>query len=159
MIGSLAGTALRSCSSSLCDMGAGASGFGCLLLAREEGLDPEILAGARGSGGADSLTDGSAGPSFTMKQSVWLSGTAGALAGERPRTAGRTVCLLPVSPFAVVQSSIGGPRSSSRKSSSPPLIKPESGSVVRGGRLGLDRLGNKMGGDDGMLNEGSKRPW
>lgn len=155
MTGSLAETPFISCSSSLCDIGAGANGLGpCRALAREEGLDPDTLAGARGSGGADSLEVWS-----TTKQPFWFSGTGGALAGELARTAGRTVCLLEI---AVVQSSKGVPRSSSKRSSIPALMKPESGSVPRGGRFGLDRVGNppsRTGGEEGMVNECSNRPW
>jgi hypothetical protein len=53
-------------------------------------------------------------------------------------------------------------RSSSNKSSIEPLIKPESGIIGNGGSTGLEQLGNPAsitGGDEGMINWGSKMPW
>ena len=155
-----------SCSSSLWEMGAGARGLGPgLVLAREDGLEPEALAGARGRRGAESLKCCSDSPSLIKKESLrFLSRIAGALAGEFARMAGRTVCLFRVISLdsPAVQSSKGVPRSSSRSSSIPPLMKPESGSVARCGRFGLERVGiapSRTGGEEGMLNEGSNRPW
>ena len=86
------------------------------------------------------------------------------LAGEFACTAVRTEHLSRVIPrdTAILGSSKGITVSSSRSSSGPALMKPESLSRDMVGKTGLDLLGNRLsktGGDDGMLKDGSKRPW
>jgi hypothetical protein len=63
---------------------------------------------------------------------------------------------------SILWTSSTGVVTSSIMSSKAPLMNPESVSKEIGGRLGLDLDGKRYsttGGDDGMLNEVSKRPW
>jgi hypothetical protein len=142
-----------SCSNSLCEIGAGAKGLGaCLKLAREGGLEPAALAGPRVGAGA--------GGAF----SIGFSGPVEGLIGELACAAASVARLRFGASFEIdfAQSSKGVPISSSKRSSRPPLMKPESGSVTIGGRTGLDGLGNpqsKTGGEEGILIDGSNRPW
>lgn len=173
-IGSLAGIAFMSCSSSLCEIGAGAKGFGgCLTLALDEGLDPVVVRGGGRDGGAVSFAGASNPPSLAKKLSCWCPATDG-LTGEVPwiaESAMRSSLEFSLE-FVRLHSSKGVPASSSmfvlgqpsssKSSSREALMKPESGCIGNGGRAGLDRLGNPLsmtGGEDGMLNCGSKIPW
>jgi hypothetical protein len=79
-MGSLAGTEFINCTISLCDIGAGASGFGANRTpAREDGLDPADVAGRVGG----FLEFWYVGPSFTTIGSLAFSDMSPmALAGE-----------------------------------------------------------------------------
>ena len=86
------------------------------------------------------------------------------LAGEHDCTVARTEHLSRVIPrdTSILESSRGITESSSMVSSGPALMKPESFSSDMVGNTGLDLFGNRLsntGGDDGMLEDGSKRPW
>lgn len=180
-MGSLAGIARNSWGTSLWNIcGAGASGFGANLCVPEleEGLDAVAVAGrdagrdcagregaARDIGCGACFATCSVGLSSTGRGSLlvpWAALTM--LTGELACTVARTEHLSRVIPrdTSILGSSSGITASSSMISSGPALMKPESLSRDIVGKTGLDLLGNRLsktGGDDGMLKDGSKRPW